>query len=194
MAAVDDPAVAGNRRLTALTGAPLYVLSLAIVVTVLDISGLLAEHYLVGFLLIPPVALKLGSTGYRFLRYYAASPPYRLAGAPPLLRRFLIAPLLVASTVVVFVTGLELWLFGLRYGDAWMTAHTLSAALMMLAMAAHVVSHLRSSVEAFGQVAPAAPRPAISGGSLVLGSVLLGAALAAASLLYASPFAAAAGG
>lgn len=191
---IHDPGVARNRRLTALTGAPLYVLSIAIVATVLDISGLLAEHYLVGFLLIPPVALKLGSTGYRFARYYAASPPYRLAGAPPLVLRFLIAPLLVASTVVVFVTGLELWLFGLRYGDTWMTAHTLSAVVMMLAMAAHVVSHLRSSVEAVGDATRTAPRSAIGGGSLVLGSVLLGAALAAASLLYASPFAPAAGG
>jgi hypothetical protein len=183
-----DQAVDGNQRLTALTGATLYVLSVAIVVTVLDISGLLAEHYLVGFLLIPPVALKLGSTGYRFLRYYAGSPPYRLAGPPPLLLRFLIAPLLVASTVIVFATGLELWLFGLRYGDAWMTAHTLSAVVMMLAVTAHVVPHLRRSIEATVQAAPAPLRPALSGRSFVLGSLLLGAALAASSLLYTSPF------
>ena len=191
---VAEPAVAGNQRLTALAGAMLYVLSVAIVVTVLDISGLLAEHYLVGFLLIPPVALKLGSTGYRFLRYYAGSPPYRLARPPPLLLRFLIAPLLVASTVAVFVTGLELWLFGLRYGEAWMTAHTLSAIVMMLAVTAHVVPHLRRSIEAAAQAASPPPRTALRGCSFVLGSLLLGAVLAAASLLYTSPFPPAAAG
>ena len=192
--AADSPVVAANQRLTALAGAILYVLSIAIVVTVLDISGLLAEHYVVGVLLVPPVALKLGSTGYRFLRYYAGSAPYRLAGPPPLLLRFLVAPLLVASTVVVFVTGLELWLFGLRYGDSWMTAHTLSAVVMMLAVTAHVVPHLRRSVEAVAQAASAPPRTALSGRSFVLGSLLLGAALAAASLLYTSPFPPAAAG
>jgi hypothetical protein len=181
------PAVTSNQRLTALTGALLYVLSIAIVLTVLDISGLLALHYLVGFLLIPPVALKLGSTGYRFFRYYAGSPSFSSAAPPPLVLRFLVAPLLVASTVVVFVTGLELWVFGLRYGESWMTAHTLGAVVMMLAVTAHVVPHLRRSVEAVA-LAAAPTRTAGSGSSLVLGSLLLGAALAAASFLYTSPF------
>ena len=186
--AAAGPDVTGNKRLTALAGATLYVLSAAIVVTVLDIRGLLTEHYLVGFLLIPPVAVKLGATGYRTVRYYAGSPSYRLAGPPPLLLRFVIAPLLVAATVVVFVTGLELWLFGLRYGDSWMTAHTLSAVVMMLAVTAHVVPHLRRSVETVAQAVSAPPRAAFSARSLVLGSLLLGAALAVASLLYTSPF------
>ena len=180
--------------MTALTGAILYVLSIAIVVTVLDIRGLLAEHYLVGILLIPPVALKLGSTGYRTVRYYARNARYRLAGPPPFLLRFLVAPLLVASTVVVFMTGLELWLFGLRYGDSWMTAHTLSAVVMMLALTAHVVPHLRRSIEEVAEAGSVTYKTALSGRSFVLGSLLLGAALAAASLLYTSPFPPAAAG
>jgi hypothetical protein len=183
-----------NERLTALAGAALYILVVAIVVTVLDISGLLAEHYLVGFLLIPPIALKLGSTGYRLFRYYEGSPAYRQAGAPPIVLRFLVAPVLVASTVVVFATGLELWLFGVRLGSGWMQAHTLSAVVMLLAAAAHVIAHLRRSGEVVRDDVVAPGREALTGGTLVAASLLLGAILAVASLLYATPFPPAAAG
>src|SRR6266700_2655738 len=43
-------------------------------------------HMFVGLLLIPPVALKLASTGYRFVRYYTASPAYRRKAPPPRVR------------------------------------------------------------------------------------------------------------
>ena len=51
--------VDANERLTALTGLLLYVLVGAIAVTILFIQPLLSAHYVVGLLLIPPVALKL---------------------------------------------------------------------------------------------------------------------------------------
>ena len=182
-----QPGVTRNEHLTASAGAILYVLFAAVVATVLDISNLLSEHYLVGFLLIPPVILKLASTGYRFVRYYAGSKPYRLAGAPPLVLRFIVAPILVASTVGVLATGVELWLFGLRFGSGWMPVHTLSAVVMLLAVAPHLLAHVRRSVEVLqGDIATRAREG--SERSLVFGSLLLGAALAAASLLYASPF------
>jgi hypothetical protein len=58
-------------------------------------------------LLIPPVMLKLATTGYRFARYHTRDPAYRRAGPPtPLLR--MIAPLVVASTLAVFGTGVML--------------------------------------------------------------------------------------
>src|SRR5215831_7945218 len=82
--------VARNERLTALGGALIYVLLVAVAVTVLDIRGLLAEHYAVGLLLIPPLLLKLGSTGYRFAAYYAGSQAFRTAGAPPIVLRFVV--------------------------------------------------------------------------------------------------------
>ena len=44
--------------------------------------------------MIPPVALKLASTGWRFFRYYTNNRPYRLEGPPRLLLR-LLAPLLI---------------------------------------------------------------------------------------------------
>lgn len=182
------PAVARNERLTALTGLMVYVLLLAIVVTVFDISGLLAAHYLVGFLLIPPVLLKLGSTGYRFWRYYAGGGPFRLAGPPPAFLRFVVAPVLVASTVVVLATGVELWLFGLRFGSVWTSVHTFSAVVMLLATTAHLLAHLRRSGDVvFDDIAGRASEP-MATRSWVVASLVTGTVLALASLLYASPF------
>jgi hypothetical protein len=178
------PHVAANERLTAVNGALLYVLLAAIAVTVLFIRPLLPWHYVVGILFIPPLALKLFSTGYRFARYYGHDPAFRLAGAPPLLLRFVVAPVLVVSTIVVFGTGLELWMFGLRFGGAWITAHTLSAVVFMVAVTVHSLSHLRRSAEAaMDEVSTPRSRRGLIAGGLVLGGIL-----AVASLTYMTPF------
>ena len=177
-----------NRRLTALVGIVLYALLVALVVTILDIRRFLVAHYVVGFLLIPPVFLKLGSTGYRFLRYYSGSEPFRRAGAPPLLLRFMVAPVLVISTAATFATGLELWLFGLQFGSVWISAHTLSAVVMLIAVAAHLIAHMRLSADVFVEEVAARREAVLSPRSLAVASLVCGAALAAASLLYVSPF------
>src|SRR5690348_3855069 len=91
----------GNERLTAASGAVLFLLLAAEGVTILSI----------GQLLIPPVALKLASTGWRFARYYRGTPEYREKG-PPLLPLRLLAPVVVASTVAVFATGVALLVLG----------------------------------------------------------------------------------
>ena len=185
--------VAANERLTAVLGALLAVLVAAIGVTTLEMPGFLAAHYLVGLLLVPPLLLKLGTTGWRFGRYYTRNPAYRLAGPPSALLRWLVAPALVASSVAVFGTGIELWLFGLRLGGWWATAHTLSAVVFMLAIGAHLLGHLRRSAQAAADEASAAiDREVVTRRSLVLASLLLGGVLALVSLLYVSPFPAAA--
>src|SRR5438552_14585946 len=137
-----DPSVDQNERLTALAGAALYVLLVGIALTIVQLPEQLPLHYLVGFLLIPPVALKLASTGYRFTRYYLGGAAEGRADAPPALFRFIVAPLLVGSTVVVFASDLKLWAFGLAYGHAWMTAHTVSAVVLVLFSGAHVTVDL----------------------------------------------------
>ncbi|HKW71619.1 MAG TPA: hypothetical protein VJQ08_02185 [Candidatus Dormibacteraeota bacterium] len=190
----NDPTVARNQRLTAFTGIVIYVLLVAIAITVIRISSLLTAHYLVGFLLLPPLILKLGSTGYRFVRYYAGSAAFRLAGAPPVLLRFVVAPVLVASTVILFASGIELWLFGLRFGSAWIEAHSISAVVMIAAAAAHVLAHLRRSGDVMLDEISGRGREAISRRSVVLASVVAGSVLAVASLLYASPFTASVAG
>ena len=43
--------------------------------TIPFIGSLVGPHVFVGMLLIPPVLLKLGSTGYRFARFCAGQPP-----------------------------------------------------------------------------------------------------------------------
>jgi hypothetical protein len=72
----------GNERLTAMTGAVLLVLLAAEGFTILSLRQLLTPHFFIGMLLLGPVALKAGSTIYRFARYYTGSALYRRKGPP----------------------------------------------------------------------------------------------------------------
>ena len=180
--------VTGNGRLSALTGALLFVLLALMGITVLRVRDLLPEHLLVGFLLIPPLLLKLASTGYRFARYYTGDPAYRRAGPPELLLR-LVGPIVVVTTFAVFVTGLELWLFGLRFGAVWVEWHKLSFLMWLPFTAVHVLAHLnRAGAAAAGELSEPHPRDALGRRSLVVGSLVAGVVLALASLTYATPF------
>jgi hypothetical protein len=61
----------GNERLTALTAVTLFGLLAVEGLTIVFLGQLLWVHLFVGVVLIPPVALKLGSTGWRPLRQVA---------------------------------------------------------------------------------------------------------------------------
>lgn len=132
---------AGNERLTAATGAVLLVLLAALGVTILRIRPLLSEHMFLGLLLIPPVALKMASTGYRFVRYYTSNPRYRSKGAPPATLR-LIAPIVVASTVIVFASGVALLLEGPSSRGSLLLIHKASFVVWIAVTAIHVLGHL----------------------------------------------------
>ena len=106
-----DGGPAGNARLTAWIGAILFVLFAVEGVTVLDISGLITWHVVVGVLLVPPALVKTASTGWRMVRYYTGSRPYRQAGPPPMLLRVL-GPLVVVATLAVLASGLVLIVIG----------------------------------------------------------------------------------
>jgi hypothetical protein len=107
----DDAGVLGNERLTALTGAVLLVLFAAEIITVVLLRGLMPAHFFVGVLLIGPVAVKIASTGWRFLRYYTRHPAYRRKGPPrPAMR--VLSPLLLVSTLAVIGSGVALALTG----------------------------------------------------------------------------------
>jgi len=101
----------GNEQLTAAVGVLLLLMLAALGVTILQIGSLLNPHMFIGMLLLGPVALKMGSIGYRFVRYYTADPAYRRKG-PPRTEMLLLAPLVVATTVAVFATGVALLLGG----------------------------------------------------------------------------------
>ncbi len=101
----EAPGVAGNARLTSALGAILFVLLAIEGYTVGVGVGLhLTLHVYVGLLLIPIVALKMSSTIYRFVRYYAGSPEYRRKGPPPMTLR-IVGPLVVVVTLVTFRHG-----------------------------------------------------------------------------------------
>ncbi|MEV6114547.1 hypothetical protein AB0L59_19020 [Streptomyces sp. NPDC052109] len=133
----------GNERLTAVTGAVLLVLFAVEGVTILFLGRLLTLHFFIGLLLTGPVCLKIGSTGYRFYRYYTGSPAYRRKGPPaPLLR--LLGPLVVATTVAVLGTGVTLALLG--RGTAGpvpvLLLHKASFVCWAAVMTVHVLAYL----------------------------------------------------
>ena len=105
----------GNGILTSTVAVVLTVLLVAEGITIIDVAALVSAHMFIGMVLLPPVALKLASTGYRALRYYTRARPYRTLGPPrPPLR--LLAPALVASTIAIFVTGVMLLALGYKAG------------------------------------------------------------------------------
>ncbi len=98
---------AGNARMTAWLGLGLLIAFLAELVTLLDVTGLISWHIIIGVLLIPPALAKTATTGWRILRYYTGNRAYRQAGPPPLLLRML-GPVVVLTTLAVLGTGLAL--------------------------------------------------------------------------------------
>jgi hypothetical protein len=179
--------VTANARLTGYAAIALLLPLAAVWVTGLAAHSLLPVHTWVGLLLVPPVLLKLGSVGYRFARYYTGEPRYRAAGPPSLAMRAL-GPVLALLTVAVFGSGIELWLFGDRFGHQWVPLHHASAYLWFAAMAVHVVAHAGRAV----QLSAADWRDHLAGAftrrSLVVAGLLLGVAVAIALLPFPSPF------
>lgn len=180
--------VEANARLTATIGLTLIVLLAAEGVTILAIHHFLALHEAIGILLIPPILLKVGSTLRRFLGYYSGARDFRAAGPPPLLLR-LVGPGAVLLTALVLGTGIELWLFGLRFGSIWLTAHKATFVLWLGVMGIHVVGHLeRAPLLALrDQTGPPLPGRGQRRAWLAA-SLLVGAVLALGVLVYSSPF------
>jgi hypothetical protein len=131
----------GNERLTVVTGALLIVLSAAVGVTIAFIGQLLWLHLFLGLALIGPVALKVASTGYRFVRYYTAEPSYRRKGPPPAALRAL-GPVLVILTVVVLSTGVALLLIGPSGRGTLVLVHKVSFICWAVVTAVHIAGHL----------------------------------------------------
>jgi len=167
-----------NERLTAASGAVLYVLLAAEGVTILFIGPLLSTHVFVGMLLIPPVALKLGSTGWRFVRYYRGAREYVDRG-PPRLSLRLLAPLVVVSTLVVFGTGVALLVRG-PGGGLLLGLHKVSFVVWFAATGVHVLAY----VWRVPRLARVARGPWI----LVAGAIVTGTILAVTTVRYAHPW------
>ena len=178
----------GNRRLTGATAAVLLVLLAAEGVTLLAIRPLVSAHIFIGMLLLPPVALKLASTGHRFVRYYTGQQAYRADGPPQALLR-LLGPIVVLATLALFASGVALIVLG-PGGGAVLGLHKASFVVWFGAMAAHVLAH----VFRVPRLASAdwRRRDALPGSSLrrwlLAGSLVAGLILAVATVHLAGPW------
>jgi len=142
--------VEANARLTGATSVALLVLLAAEGATVPFVRPLLTPHVFIGMILVPPVLLKTGTTGYRFARYYDGVPAYREKGPPPVLLR-LLGPFVVVLTVVVLGSGIALLLAPHRWQQTLQLVHKASFVLWFGAMTIHVLGHV-------GDTARLAPR------------------------------------
>lgn len=141
LAALLGGGIDGNEQLTAMTGAVLIVLLAVLGLTIVRIGQLMWLHLFLGLLLLGPVGLKMGSTGYRFMRYYTHAAIYRAKGPPmPALRA--IGPVVVVSTLVVFVSGIVLLLDGPRGRGTMLMLHKASFIVWLAFMGLHVLAHL----------------------------------------------------
>jgi hypothetical protein len=131
-----------NERLTAATAVVLLVLLAVEGVTILFVRPLLSLHELIGVILIPPVLVKLGAAGCRFTRYYQRSRAYVEKGAPHPLMRFVVAPVLVVSTIGVFATGVAILLLHQRHGIV-VGLHKASFVFWFGAAGIHVLVYVR---------------------------------------------------
>jgi hypothetical protein len=130
----------GNGRLTGLAGLVLLVLFAAEGFTLLALRQMLTLHFFLGMLLIGPVLLKVCSTGYRFLRYYAGDAEYRRKGPPALPLRIL-GPFVMLTSLAVIGTGVMLAIAGPAPG-IWLLAHKAAFVLWFGAMTIHVLAYV----------------------------------------------------
>jgi outer membrane protein assembly factor BamB len=129
----------GNGRLTSLVGLVLLVLLAIEGATIPWIEPLLSVHVFVGMLLLGPVTLKLATTGYRLVRYYAGGYEYVREGPPAPLMRVLVAPVLVLSTLTLFGTGVVL--LAAPHRGAVVGLHKASFVVWFGAMTIHVLAY-----------------------------------------------------
>jgi hypothetical protein len=138
--------VEANARLTGSSAAVLLVLLAAEGLTIPFIQRLLTAHVVIGMVLVPPVLVKLGSTGYRFVRYYTGKPTYVKKGPPPALLR-LVGPFVVVLTLALFGSGIALLFAAVQWRSDLMFLHKATFVLWFGAMTIHVLSHLSDTAK-----------------------------------------------
>jgi len=186
-----DAGVEGNSRLTGALGAVLFVgLFLEGCTLVLGVGDTLVAHVFVGFLIVPPILVKIGSTGYRMARYYLKDDRYRRKGPPhPVLR--VLGPLVVLSTVALMATGIALIAGGRGTGWNLGELHRDSFLVWIVLMTVHVLGHLVETARL--SAADWLPRRArvdrigVRRG-LVIGSLVVGLGLGALSIGWTHTF------
>jgi hypothetical protein len=164
-----------NELLTSTTAALLIALLAVEGITIIALGQLLGLHMFVGLALVPPVLLKLGSTGYRFARYYLGARAYREKGPPHLVLR-LLAPLLVVATLTVLGTGIWLLLLG-RRSDGVLQVHKIAFIVWGVVFVIHLLAHAPRMARALGRAWGARRRMPVPGARAA--ALMMLAALAA---------------
>jgi hypothetical protein len=179
--------------MTALAGAVLLALLVVELVTAARLRTLMDAHVFAGVLLAGPLVVRLGSTGYRFLRYYTGSPAFVRRGPPHLALRML-GPLLIATTLVVIGSGIGLLVTGPAQAGPLLPLHGFSVLIWLPQIAIHVVAHIRRlpHLVADDWSKPSAQEARGRGGRIGanLGALLLGVLAAVLVLPSVSPWAA----
>lgn len=134
--------VEGNARLTSATGAVLFALLFFEGLTILQVGSLLSAHVFIGFVLIPPVLLKVVTTTWRFIQYYRGDDAYQQKG-PPLALLRLLGPLVIVFTFAVFATGVALIVGApTSWRPRLLQLHQVTFLLWFAVTAVHVLGHL----------------------------------------------------
>lgn len=185
----------GNEQLTAVTGVVLIGLLAVIGLTILRMRQLISVHLFVGFLLLGPVALKMGTTGYRFARYYARDPAYRRKGPPEIVLR-LIAPIVVVLTVAVFASGIVLMFIGPAHRGPWLSIHKVTFIAWIVFAGLHVLGHLPGLPARLRIVRTKNPLAQVSPGGAgrwiaLVGAIVAGVVIAIALIPHFAPWTAA---
>jgi hypothetical protein len=174
---------AGNEQLTAVVAALLLVLLAIEGATLLRIRSLLTIHAFVGMLLIPVLALKLASTGWRMLRYYRRAEEYVRRGPPHIMLRTLVAPVTILSTLVLFGTGVALLIADQTHGTL-VGLHKASFFVWVGATGVHVLAHILELPRALrARIPGAALRVTLATAALASGALLAVATLPSADRL-----------
>ena len=173
----------GNEQLTAIVATLLLLLLAVEGATLLNLRSLLTVHAFVGMLLIPVIGLKLASTGWRMLRYYRRGEEYVRRGPPHVVLRVLVAPVVVASTIALFATGVVLLVHDQTRGTM-VGLHKASFIVWLGAMSLHVLTRVSHLPRILRQRLPGMSlRLALIGGSVAAGVVLATLTLPAADRL-----------
>jgi hypothetical protein len=162
----------GNEQLTAFAGILLIVFLAVEGATLLNLRALLTVHAFIGMFLLPIVALKLGSTGWRMARYYLGAQEYVRRGPPAFPLRVVVAPVVVASTLVLFGTGVYLLAAHETQGTA-VCLHKASFVVWLVATSIHVLARLARTADALRARYPRlAPRLGLAAVTLVAGAAV----------------------
>jgi hypothetical protein len=173
----------GNEQLTAIVGTLLLVVLAIESATLLNLRSLLTMHAFVGMLLIPIVALKLASTGWRMLRFYLRGEEYVRRGSPHVALRVLVAPMIVVSTVVLLATGVALLALDQTHGMI-VGLHKASFLVWLGAAGLHVLTRVVNLPSILRRPVPGmALRLGLVGASVVAGLLLATLTLPAADHL-----------